>query len=170
MVTRHLPGTLSDADIVSCDIHDQAVAFIRDELHMNAITSQPIPEQLALGAQFDVVFALSFFSHLPEETFERWLKTLFAAVREGGLLVFTTHGLASRSSFGEIEIPDSGFWFMPESEQLDLDTAQYGSSVTLPDYVIGALFRALRSPIAEFRQGYWWEHQDLYVIAKDVRH
>jgi cyclopropane fatty-acyl-phospholipid synthase-like methyltransferase len=166
MVTRHLHGKLEGADIVSCDIHAKAVQFIRSTLQAKAITSRHHPEDLAFDTSFDVVFALSFFSHVPEATFGRWLKTLFAAVRQGGLLVFTTHGLASQKNFGEIVIPESGYWFMPSSEQDDLDSTEYGSAVTTPDYVIGELFRSLRAPIREFKHAYWWGHQDLYVIAK----
>jgi SAM-dependent methyltransferase len=166
MVTRHLGGVLETADIVSCDIHEQAVEFIRNTLHTKAQISRHIPEELHFDAPFDVVFALSFFSHMPEATFGRWLKALFRAVAPGGLLVFTTHGLASQAAFGDIVIPDNGFWFIANSEQDDLNTAEYGSAITTPDYVIGELFRMVRAPIREFKHAYWWGHQDLYVIAK----
>jgi len=71
--------------------------------------SRHVPEDLALGRTFDVVFALSFFSHVPEATFGRWLRALFAGVSEGGILIFTTHGLASQPNLGNPEIPESGF-------------------------------------------------------------
>ena len=166
MVTRHLGGVLEAADIVSCDIHEQAVNFIRTTLHARAQISRHVPEELSFDAQFDVVFALSFFSHMPEATFGRWLKALFHAVAPGGLLVFTTHGLASQKAFGDIVIPDSGFCFIANSEQDDLSAAEYGSAITTPDYVIGELFRMVRAPIREFKHAYWWGHQDLYVIEK----
>jgi SAM-dependent methyltransferase len=166
MVTRHLRGALDGADIVSCDIHEQAVDFIRSALQAQAVGSRHRPEDLTFATSFDVVFALSFFSHMPEASFGRWLQALFAAVREGGLLVFTTHGLASQKNFGEIVVPESGYWFMANSEQDDLDAAEYGSALTTPDYVIGEVFRRLRAPIREFRHAFWWGHQDLYVVAK----
>jgi SAM-dependent methyltransferase len=166
MVTRHLAQQLPDADIVSCDIHDQAVAFINDTVHSPAVISRHRPEDLSLDRQFDVVFALSFFSHMPETTFGRWLQALFSLVRPGGILVFTTHGLASQKIFGDVALSESGFAFMPSSEQGDLDGNEYGSSISTPDYVIGEVYRRLRAPICEFRQAYWWGHQDLYVVAK----
>ena len=166
MVTRHLAGTLADATILSCDIHDQAVSFIETELGGAAVGSAHEPEHLRFPQQFDVVFALSFFSHMPEVSFGRWLRALYAAVKPGGLLIFTTHGLASVPNFVDVVIPDNGFWFMPGSEQPDLEGAEYGSAITTPDYVIGELFRQLRAPISEFRHAFWWEHQDLYVVVK----
>jgi SAM-dependent methyltransferase len=166
MVTRHLPQHLAGADIVSCDIHDQAVEFINSKLHSPAVASRHVPEELRLDHAFDVVFALSFFSHMPEATFGRWLQALFALVQPGGILVFTTHGLASQRIFGDVTVSESGFAFMPSSEQGDLDSAEYGSSISTPDYVIGKVYRRLRAPIREFKHAYWWGHQDLYVLAK----
>jgi SAM-dependent methyltransferase len=166
MVTRHLGRQLAGADIVSCDIHDQAVTFINDTLRSSAVLSRHVPEELTLNRQFDVVFALSFFSHMPEATFGRWLQALFSVVLPGGILVFTTHGLASQKIFGDVALSESGFAFMPSSEQGDLAGTEYGSSISTPDYVIGELYRRLRAPICEFRHAYWWGHQDLYVVVK----
>jgi SAM-dependent methyltransferase len=166
MVTRHLAHELIGAEIVSCDIHDHAVDFINDILHSRAVGSRHVPEELTLDAVFDVVFALSFFSHMPEATFGRWLKALFGVVRPGGILVFTTHGLASVKNFGDIVLSDNGFAFIASSEQDDLDVAEYGSSIATPDYVIGEVYRTIRAPIREYKRAYWWGHQDLYVLAK----
>src|SRR4029077_7409044 len=43
MVTRHLAHELAGADIVSCDIHDQAVDFISNTLHSPAVASRHVP-------------------------------------------------------------------------------------------------------------------------------
>lgn len=166
MVTRHLRHQLAGAEVVSCDIHDSAVAFINSTLHSRAVNSRHVPEELRFESVFDVVFALSFFSHMPEATFSRWLEALFRVVRPGGILVFTTHGLASQKYFGDVVLPESGFAFIASSEQDDLDVAEYGSSIATPDYVIGELYRTIRAPIREFKHSYWWGHQDLYVVAK----
>jgi cyclopropane fatty-acyl-phospholipid synthase-like methyltransferase len=166
MVTRHLAHELVGADIVSCDIHDGAVDFINNTLHSSAVASRHVPEELSLDRLFDVVFALSFFSHMPEATFGRWLKALFSVVRPGGILAFTTHGLVSQKHFGELVLPESGFAFIASSEQGDLDEDEYGSSIASPDYVIGEVYRTVRAPICEFKHAYWWGHQDLYVVAK----
>jgi hypothetical protein len=67
---------------------------------------------------------------------------------------------------GDPEIPENGFWFIPNSEQDDLDGAEYGSAISTPEFVIRELFHQVRAPLAEFRSSYWWGHQDLYVVAK----
>jgi SAM-dependent methyltransferase len=168
MVTRHLAKLPSKGKLVACDIHQEAVKFIEDRLEQLTILSRHLPEDVSFDQSFDVVFALSFFSHMPESTFSRWLTALFSAVSPGGILVFTTHGLASRVYFGDITISDNGFWFRPTSEQADLDPAEYGSSVTTPGYVVGQLARLRNASLAEFRRGFWWRHQDLYVVSRSA--
>ena len=74
--------------------------------------------------QFDAVFALSFFSHLPITTWARWLVRLVQAARPGGFVIFTTHGLKTPLPDGFV-IPSTGIGFFPMSEQGDLPGDQY---------------------------------------------
>ncbi len=166
-VTRHLASVLPSAAVTACDIHPQAVAFIERELGVKATGSTPAPALLDLGGGFDVVFALSFFSHVPPRTWGDWLVALFRHVNPGGSLIFTTHGVVSHFKLrSSIQIPDNGFRFEPASEQMDLDTAEYGTAFTSTGYVTPEIFRRLRAPIALLAEGFWWGHQDVYVIAK----
>lgn len=164
-VSRHLPAALPGWSITSSDIHPQAVAFLQDQLGIQAALSRDVPEELELP-EFDVVFALSFFSHMPRRTWGRWLRRLFDFVRPGGILAITTHGSVSWELCGRPELDEDGFSFIPTSEQYDIDTASYGSTVTTPDFVVGEIWRQLGLPIKELRTGYWWAHQDLWVIPK----
>ena len=59
---------------------------------METLESYPTPELFKSSGSFDLTIALSFFSHLPDESFARWLIELFATVKPGGILAFTTHG------------------------------------------------------------------------------
>ncbi len=119
--------------------------------------------------QFDVVFALSFFSHMPDNTWGLWLKTLFDALKPGGYLIFTTHGMtSSRKYFGNPVIPESGMWFSPSSEQKDLDVADYGNTIVTPEYVKIAVKNILHQNILLMVEADWWEHQDLYVVKKTL--
>jgi SAM-dependent methyltransferase len=109
-VTRHLKRYPAFS-LVSCDIHPQAIEFLTRKLGVRAVMSAHTPEELSLGEAFDVVCALSFFSHMPRTTWGRWLRVLFSQVRPGGYLIFTTLGLASVGRFRNPEIPPDGFWF-----------------------------------------------------------
>ena len=120
--SRHLPTSLPNALITSCDIHPDAVSFLSDVLHINTILSKSIPEDITLREEYDVIFALSFFSHMPRSTWGRWIKALFAGLKPNGFLIFTTHGKASAPNVGVTEIPEDGFWFRPVTEQFDIDS------------------------------------------------
>jgi SAM-dependent methyltransferase len=166
-VTRHLKR-LPGIQLVACDIHEEATGFLKDSLGVRSVLSTHQPEDLRLSESFDVVFALSFFSHMPERSFGRWIKALFAPLAPGGYLIFTTHGLANLEILGKPEIPPSGIWFVPASEQHDLDQAEYGTSIVTPEFVRREVLRETGEEIFEFRYADWWEHQDLWIVRKSL--
>lgn len=166
MVTRHLSAALPDVEVTSCDIHTAAVDFVNQQLSIRAVLSQHDPGDLALEHQYDAVFALSFFSHLPDLSFGRWIAALYKAVRLGGILIFTTHGARSGEILGQPIMDKDGYWFKPDSEQVDLPGIEYGTAVTLPQYVIRKIYENTCAPIAEYQPAYWWQHQDLWVVVK----
>lgn len=167
-VTRHFAETLPEADVTSCDIHEQAVEFIQDMLGTNAVISHADPDFLWLGREFDIVFALSFFSHMPIGSWARWLKALFRHVRPGGSLIFTTHGYVSNEKLYNnlVDLGENGFWFEPSSEQKDLSVAEYGTTITSTEFVTRQIFKHLHAPIALAAPGLWWGHQDVYIVTK----
>ena len=64
-VARHFHRYLEKSvRVVCCDIHDEAVAFIRGNLQIEAVRSSNKPQNLEVHERFDVIFTLSFFSHL----------------------------------------------------------------------------------------------------------
>jgi Methyltransferase domain len=167
-VTRHL---IKDPwfDVVSCDIHPPALEFLEKEIGVRSLASAAVPEQFTAPEKYDMVFALSFFTHMPKSSFGRWLKALFNVLEAPGYLAFTTHGYKSCLGLkvAPEEIPADGYWFRADSEQKDLDTAEYGLSLTTPDYVIGEIYRTLGAPIALYRHGYWWNEHDLWVVKRE---
>jgi hypothetical protein len=165
-VTRHLKGALPAVSLTSCDIHPAAVQFITEELGTAAVVSHRVPEQLALPQRYDVVFALSFYSHMPRETWGRWIRAHLSALTDTGILIFTTHGLLSAPHLGGPSVPADGFWFRADSEQKDLPVADYGLSLVTREFVERELQKVAGAPVDLFRQGFWWEHQDLYVVRR----
>jgi SAM-dependent methyltransferase len=92
MVSRHLGRMKERYAFTACDIHEQAIEFLRTEIGVEAVISRTDPDDLALSGDFDVIFSLSFFSHVPHRTWGRWLQKLYSALANDGLLIFTTHG------------------------------------------------------------------------------
>lgn len=167
-VTRHLPRTLPEFEITACDIHEKAMSFIKDELKVNTLLSKTCPEEFPSNKKYDVIFALSFFSHMPQSSWIRWVKALYSNLNDEGLLIFTAHGKQSVRLMGDMPIPKNGFFFTPSSEQADLDGATYGSTVSLKFWSFNEISNAIGDNIVDFREAYWWGHQDVYVIQKQL--
>ena len=165
-VSRHLRNVVAQTEILACDIHPDAVAFLRETLGIAAVGSADMPEKFNLDRRFDVVFALSFFSHLPKSSWRRWLLALAKHTAPDGLLIFTTHGERSRAAFSNPTIDADGFLFKPESEQKDLPGKEYGSTVTLSAYVLDQIASIPDMRLVRFQEGYWWGHQDVYVLRR----
>jgi len=166
-VSRHLGNVLPNMNVTSGDIHPEAITFIQNVLGKKAILSSATPEELCLEQKFDVVFALSFFSHTPDRTWGRWIRTLFSHLKDGGLLIFTTHGRESLKYFKNAVLDESGYWFTNESGQSDLATSDYGQTIVTPEYVVRKCFEHIAAPMSHFKSALWWEHQDLYIFARN---
>ena len=169
MVSRHLKKQ-SGINLWSCDIHQGAVAFLKDEIGVRALLSSSFPETLSLPQSFDVIFVLSLFSHLPITTWCRWLVRLTQALRPNGIIIFTTHGRLSIKTMGDPTVSELGFWFLPVSEQKDLPGDDYGSTITTEAFVRKNIQSIPGVELVEWKEGFWWGHQDVYVVRKKNDH
>jgi hypothetical protein len=164
-VSRHL-GKMSDRyDLVACDIHRTAVTFLREEIGVNAVLSCADPSNFGAKGQFDVVFALSFFSHMPNRTFGAWVTALFETLADDGLLIFTTHGRIVYESQNQPPLEPEGYWFTAGSEQKDLPSDEYGITITTPFYVLDHIARCECAAVVLFQEATWW-NQDLFIVRK----
>jgi 2-polyprenyl-3-methyl-5-hydroxy-6-metoxy-1,4-benzoquinol methylase len=168
-VTRHIKNVIPFCLTTSCDIHEAAVRFIKGRLGQEAVISTSRPEDLYLNQSFDVVFALSFFSHMPKSTFTKWLNKLASFVKPEGYFIFTTHGLLSRVFFHNCKLDKDGFYFSTASEQKDLNEEEYGCALVKPQYVFDRIFEIPNITLRYFHEGYWWGHQDVYIFKKVER-
>jgi hypothetical protein len=71
-VTRHFKK-LPQFNLVACDIHQEAIDFLTHKIGVRSIMSKNRPAEFLLPDEYDVVFALSFFSHMPATMFGGWL-------------------------------------------------------------------------------------------------
>jgi SAM-dependent methyltransferase len=166
-VTRHLPRAVPSWKVVSCDIHSAAIEFLSQRLGATAVLSTTAPEDLRPGGEFDVVFALSFFSHMPRQTFGRWMRALASVLRPGGHLIFTTHGAVSHAKhLRQMKLEEDGFSFLPASEQHDLNTADYGTTLSHTQFVLPHILALEEFSLRFFQEGFWWDHQDVYIVRR----
>lgn len=165
-VTRHAKRALEPHLLHSCDIHAQANEFNSTFFGVQTVQSALTPEELVLPAEYDAIFVLSFFSHMPRSTWLRWLQRLYAGLKGNGVLLFTTHGKLSMQYFPKAKLDETGYWFDQNSEQGDLDTESYGQTITSKNFVEGRIAELEGAKVLLYEQGGWWGHQDLYIIRK----
>lgn len=169
-VARYAKHVMPQMEWVSADIHAEAVDFLEKKIGISALPSAHSPSGWRPDRTFDVVFALSFFSHMPDSTFMAWVDRLLASVTPEGLLIFTTHGAASirMMSRGGMDaaFDDRGYFWHPNSDQRDLKSSEYGTSAVSLDYVTDVISRVDSAEVVRFQQGFWWNHQDLYIVKK----
>lgn len=96
---RQLPG-----EIHGCDQDVGAVKWCRRNLKRGTFVANglepPVPYR---DAQFDLIYALSVFTHLPETMQRAWIRELRRVLVPGGHLVISLHGAAYRDALTESE-------------------------------------------------------------------
>jgi len=162
-VTRHLD--LDYFDVTSCDIHPQAMDFLSREFNVKTFLSVSNPDKFKPNEYYNVVFALSFFSHMNNVSFGPWIKALYDCVQPGGYLVFTTHGKKSNELLLKMKL-DDGFAFKVGAEQKDIPGEEYGTTISEYCYVKKICEQYIGRIPDIFYEAYWWNHQDLYIIKK----
>jgi SAM-dependent methyltransferase len=162
--TRFFARVIDPGRMTVAEIDPGAVRFQKDTFGVRGVVSGTDPDSLSLSGSFDMVLAVSFFSHLPAQRFETWLAKLSSLVAGGGILVFSTHGPELLPE-GET-MPHSGLLFRPESETTRLEGSEYGTSWVTADYVRSAAARASgqASRLWAFPRGLCG-YQDLFVLA-----
>jgi SAM-dependent methyltransferase len=74
------------------DIRPELVEWCQEHLPGAYDVNDPEPPTDYPDAFFDVVYAVSVFTHLTEDRQARWLGEFARIIRPGGLLLLTTHG------------------------------------------------------------------------------
>jgi SAM-dependent methyltransferase len=87
-VSRFLPALFPEANCVVTEVKEQAVVFQEKELNLNTILHSQNPAEFP-AENFDLLLALSVFTHLPEDLFRSWMATLRERMRDTGAMVFT---------------------------------------------------------------------------------
>ena len=166
--TRHIAKALGAQRVVVSDVVPSAVEFSRSTFGVAGFLSASVPEQVRWPGQYDLVFVLSLFSHLPRSTWGRWLQALYGAVAPGGLLVFSTHG-AKAAAFDSVTLDGEGFFFAPSSESHAIDGQEYGTTFTTEAFVLQRIAETCGAQsLVHSAPVHFWNHQDAYVLRKAV--
>ena len=160
--TRHL-ACLLPGRVTASDVHPGSVDFLREQFGVEGFYSTHDPERLDIPGQYDLVFVLSMFTHLPPPLWTLWLRKLFAAVRPGGYLVFTVHNEGLAAHYG-VPYEADGTHFRADSESRELTPETYGTTLTTRAFVEQEVERALGRPVAQYRELAFWVGQDAVLV------
>lgn len=95
-VVRVLATELPDVEWHACDPNEPAIRWAAE--HLEGIDFFVNPQRPPLHVpdeHYDLVFAISIWSHFREDAAREWLAEMHRIVAPGGLLVFTTQGFAT---------------------------------------------------------------------------
>jgi SAM-dependent methyltransferase len=109
-VLRHWAG-LEGPAIHGSDYNERLVGWCAANLpFVSASVNELAPPLGYEGEQFDLVYAISVFTHLPHDLERAWIDELSRITAPGGLLLLTTHGdsYADRLDADERATYDSG--------------------------------------------------------------
>jgi SAM-dependent methyltransferase len=91
------------------DIRPELVDWCQEHLPGVYSVNEPEPPTQYPDSSFDVVYAVSVFTHLTVDRQEQWLAEFARIIRPGGLLLLTTHGdrsAAENEALGDEEVRD----------------------------------------------------------------
>ena len=164
-VTRRW-ASLNGTAVHGSDQSADAVEWCRRNLPFASFATNRLEPPLDCGeASFDLVYALSVFTHLPEELQRRWADELERVLRPGGLLLLTVHGerYRERPTPAERAKFDAGRLVVRWEEGAGSNLC---SAFHPPSYVQEGL--AARFDVVEFvPEGATGNpHQDLYLLRR----
>jgi hypothetical protein len=161
--TRHLVKRLPQGALTVSDVVPGSVGFLKELLGVQGFYSTPDPLNVQFPQAYEQVFVLSLFSHLPQNTWGDWLAQLYGALRPGGLLIFSTHGLKCADQAG-VQLED-GYAFFDTSESSAIPGQVYGTTFTSPDFVRETARRVLGNKVlVSVVPHHFWGNQDAVVI------
>ncbi|MEM1080250.1 MAG: class I SAM-dependent methyltransferase [Pseudomonadota bacterium] len=163
--TRHL-APLLPGRVTCSDVLPDTMRFAAEQFGVTTFESSFEPDQLEFPRQYELVFVLSLFTHLPVTAWPAWFKALGRAVEPGGVLLFSVH---NEGMTEQVSLNEEGYRFFPASESPSLDPNHYGTTVTTRQLVLDQVQTAFHTEPALYRPGAYWVGQDaVAVIPKPV--
>ena len=152
--TRHLTRVLP-ARVTCADVLPGSIDFLREQFGVKTMLSTHNPASMVFPQQFDLVFVLSMFTHLPASRWQPWLRSLATAVKPGGLLVFSVCNEPAALDLGLVFGGD-GTHFIDSSESPSLDAEVYGTMYTTRRFVEEQVTQTFgRGPSHYFPYAFW---------------
>jgi SAM-dependent methyltransferase len=97
-------GILKNTEIYGTDYNPLLIKWCKTNINFAKFnTNQLEPPLIYDDEKFDLVYALSVFTHLPESLQLLWINEINRILRPGGYLLFTTHGANKVKQLTKVE-------------------------------------------------------------------
>jgi SAM-dependent methyltransferase len=180
-VVRVLAASYPGTRWRGCDPNPGAIAWAKEHLPgIDFFVNEDFPPLRLAEGSFDLVYAISIWSHFEPTLGLRWFEEMHRILRPGGHLVLTTHGLTSIEYYGVrymrtpqqldeivVELYRKGWWYAPEfGEEGDWGVAHqnWGTAFISPEWLLTNLCPRWR--VLEFAPGRNLSNQDAYVLQR----
>jgi SAM-dependent methyltransferase len=167
-VLRHW-HSLPDTKVYGTDINPALIEWSRRNLPFADVQSNSLEPPLSFAAgEFDLVYALSVFTHLTEEMQTAWMNELSRVVKPGGHVLISTHGESYLHRLTDFEAQQ----FRGGELIVKGDTKAPGSNTCTAYHPVTYVRERLAANldlVAFLPEGARGNpHQDLYVLRKPV--
>lgn len=172
-ILRHLQAAFPEAEITACDLNRDGVDFCAATFGAVPVYSREDPAEIPLArGAFDLIVAVSLFTHFDADLWPGFLDLFSACLRPGGVLFFTTNGRYACAhpvrGFGDARTASlretyerTGFGYAQyPTPQI---STRYGVALSEPAWVFRQLAR-----LKELRVVHFAEHgQDIFACVRD---
>jgi len=165
--TRFMIQSIPADRVWVSDIYSDAMSFQESYLKVNTIQSVEHPDKFECDRKFDLITAMSLFTHLPEDIFGKWLAKLGSLLEKDGVLVVTAREAETVTGTRNIDgIEERGIVYELRSESSSLSTDIYGLTTVTDEFMrrMIAEFISPKANIQVFRRGLYL-NQDVYAIS-----
>lgn len=182
-VVRVLAAAYPEVHWHGCDPIPDAIDWAAGHLPGIEFERSPLRPPLPYpDGAFDVVFAISIWSHFDEHAALEWIGEMRRILRPEGTLVMTAHGPQAVAFYAEVgersreqreviveALHRRGFWYAPEfSARAEGDHGivdpEWGTAFLSPEWALAKLTPEWR--FEAFHPGRVENNQDLYVLAR----
>jgi SAM-dependent methyltransferase len=180
-VLRHLIRMFPQAEFHACDLDSDGVKYCAERFNAIPVHSRPELTEIDFGAQFDLIWVGSLFTHISESQSARWLAHLARFLSPRGIVVATTHGRWSecvnkRAPYIGAErwevvmegYRSRGYGYSDyvQEESTQYVPGNYGVSLARPNAMLRICEAIEGVRVFSYSERAWADHQDAIVYGK----
>lgn len=126
--------------LYATDVDAEAISWCRNNLDFARFSANgPHPPLEYRSEAFDLIYAISVFTHLDEEYQFRWLAEIRRVARPGGIVLLTVHGRHAWRGLSDEDVTDieqKGFKFISSNIMKGIFPEWYQNAYHTEEYVL----------------------------------